>query len=168
MDKRPDPYLPFLDGIVDEVLRGERIILFPPGTWAFSVANVGLLLGNGLLSMTALPALADGLITNPPVLVMGGLAVTLVSTVVPAFMVAHGISNGRPIFMGLISLSVAAGALTVVASTFSTMTTLRLPAALALGILGCTAFIARTRAYHSFALFKLRLRSRRKMLRVER
>ena len=55
-----DSNTPFLDGIVDEILRGERVVLFPPGTAAFVMANMTFLFGSGLLCASALSAPLSG------------------------------------------------------------------------------------------------------------
>lgn len=163
-----DTKTPVLDGIVDEILRGERVVMFPPGTAAFVMANMSFLFGSGLLCVTTLTALLAGAVEHSAPFVFAGLGAAIASLFVPAFMVAHGFPRGRRAFITVALCWAVAGAVAALASVAGALRVAPLLLLLSTALLASSAFTATTLGYRTFVIFKQRLRARRAVLLEER
>jgi hypothetical protein len=155
---------PFLDQVVDEILRGERVVLVPPGTVTFVMAFMSLLIGSALLCSLALPALLGGPDSHRAIGILVGLGVALVSLLVPAFLVVHGFPMGLRSFVAVTSCWLGAACIALVASLLGTLPLAPRALAPPTVLLASASLITRTTTCGTFVLFKQRLHARRKLL----
>lgn len=168
MSQGKPPPTPVLDEIVDQILRGERVVLFPPGTLAFVAVCMGLLIGSALLCTIALPSLLGDALPHAAVAPLIGIGAALLSLVVPALLVAHGFVAGRRAFQGVTIAWLALAALALLAAAAGALPVASLTLCAPLLLLAGTVFITRSLAWAGFVHFKQRLRTRRGELLRER
>jgi hypothetical protein len=152
---------PVLDAVIDEILRGERIVLFPPGILAFVATNLAVLFGSGVLFMLLLELWTSATVSQRAVsqLLAAGLSGLL--SVIPGALVAIGIPSGQRIeqttVLALLVLSIL-----VLAAAFTSISGISaMGSTIAVTLLGVGYASVRTAGYRTYALFRQRLRQRR-------
>lgn len=162
-----DDRTPFIDQIVDEVLRGQRLVLFPPGVGVFALATIAILMGSAIWMAVTLPRLMAGYV-HPAVAPLLGLLFTVPMVVVPALMLARGRPLGSVLLLRVVGLWLL---LTVGAAAAALMGALSAPVA-AYALAGAAFLVAlvavRSRRFRVFVIFQQRLRAGRERLARER
>jgi hypothetical protein len=161
----PESRTPYIDQVVDEVLRGERLVLFPPGVWAFVAGKLLFLVAAAAGSAAAFPSLLSMVGVPPGAAQMIGLLAVLLLLIVPAFLESRGLPTGRPAFVRVTQAClVAATAGALLALSGDLEVNLTAYAVAALGFAAALA-VAHTTAYRTFTVFHQRLRARRESFR---
>jgi hypothetical protein len=168
-DKRGNPTAtPELDRVVDAVLRGDLVLVYPPGTSGFLLSIVMLTLAVGGWVATVVPRLFGTDVAARAIAEMVGIAVVFPTTTIPAAMVAFGAPGGRKV-MQLVTLSwiVLGDVGCWLVPRSSSSVDLWSCAAVLLLLLG-VLFAINQSGYLSFVAYKRRLRVRRRELQNQR
>ena len=151
---------PALDAVVDEILRGERVVVFPPGSLVFISANIAALVGSGVLFVSTLQNLFATSIPERAVMQLVGIACAALLAVVPGMLVALGVPKGRQIARMMVQSLLACTAVALGSVLFGAA--LSLTACLVAAVLlGFSYAMIQGVGYGTYALFQLRLRQRR-------
>lgn len=157
----------FTDQIVDEILRGHRLVLFPPGVGVFALATIALLIGSAIWMAVTLPRLLAGYV-HPAVAPLLGLLVAVPMVVVPALMLARGRPLGSILLLRVVQLWLL---LTLTAGAAAMIADVSTPAA-AYAVAGAAFLVAlvalRSRRFQVFVVFQQRLRAGRERIARER
>jgi hypothetical protein len=155
------PEFPFLDSIIEEIWQGKRVVFVPPGTVAAIATNLAFTMGGALWCAAVLPWLTHA--TSPSArasVALGGIALLVPQIVVPAVMVARGLTLGRRILVWMLtawSLVAGGGALYLAV----THADLRNAAVVSATLLAFARYCVATRSYRVFSTFQERMRARR-------
>lgn len=151
---------PYLDSIIEEIVEGRRVVLFPPGISAFIVSNLAFLIGGSVLCAALLPVALQHWITHAGAAQLIGIVMLLPQVVVPAILVTRGHRNARVLMARLqttwLALS-AAGTLVALNMEARSKLTASL---LAFAILSFSRFLVSTTTYRVFSIFQERLHAR--------
>jgi hypothetical protein len=152
---------PEMDKIVDEILRGQRVHLFPPGLWAFVSVNLLVLIGGVLV--TAL--VARGFASAEP----SGRAIAHMVSVLAGAGLASAVAGfivvGAPwaivAVRRIVSLAIAFAVFGLLLALGGVIEGPLVPHLVAMAMLRIAYAITRTPSYFTMALFRQRLRVRR-------
>jgi len=164
MTRKRDP-TPLLDEIVDEVVRGERMIIFAPGIIAFVSTTMGLLFGSVLFCAIVLPSMGGPLALGWAPL--AGIGAALITLCVSTFFVAQGYSSGYVIFQSVTGAWLALAALSLAATIAKVILLAPIVAAIPSLLLAGTFVGSKSSAYLTFVRYKQRLRERRRDLSID-
>lgn len=147
-----------LDRVVDEILRGERIVPFPPGTLAFVFATLTLLVGAALSLAATLPHLIAQYVPHPAAAQLSAVAAVAVIVSTAASVAAIGVAPGYRVARNVTHAFLV---LAVLAAIFGLVRGAAAVHVVALAFLGVSAWLVNGVAYRTFASFKRRLHERR-------
>jgi hypothetical protein len=151
---------PYLDSIIEEIVEGRRVVLFPPGTGIFIVSNLAFLIGGTVLCAALLPVALQHWITHAGAAQLIGVVMLLPQVVVPAIFVARGHGNARVLMARLQTAWLALSAIgTLVALNMEARSKLT-ASLLAFTILSVSRFLVSTTTYRVFSVFQQRLHAR--------
>jgi glucan phosphoethanolaminetransferase (alkaline phosphatase superfamily) len=163
----PEGKTPTLDAIIEEILRGERIVFFPPGSLVFICANFAALFGSALLFVSTLQSVFSTSIPETAVMQLAGIAGAVLLTVIPGMLVALGVTRGRQIALLTVQSLLACTVLTLASALFGIAVSLT-ACLIAAVLLGSAHAMIQSVGYGTYALFQLRLRQRRAKQRMRR
>jgi hypothetical protein len=159
---------PEMDGLVDQILRGERVLLFAPGVWSFVGASGATAFGTGFLVAAAVPALLDdySVPTRATSEVVGVLVGPTLASVCSS-LVINGVDIGRKVWQRVTPICFALAVLALAVMLTSGDEMEKLASCIAAVMLGIATLLLRSVGFGVFVLFRQRLKARRKVLLAE-
>lgn len=157
------PESPALDALVDDILSGQRVVLFPPGVFAFAGAAVTFIVGASLLCAMTLPVALESII-HPAVAPLLGIAGAAVMLALAAFAVASGRAQARAVFAGMVAIWLALACLFllgILGDEWAGKSTL---ATLPIGFLAAALATTGSSRFRTFTQFKFKIRERRRQM----
>jgi len=157
-----------LDTIVDEILRGERMVLFPPGALVFVIATVSLQMGAALVAASSFPPLLFRQGIHAGMAQMLGLVSASAFVCLPAILVALGRSGGYAIVKHVVHYALGVSVLLTIASLTNMVCISLTTLVIATFFVVVSNRLVSSISYRTFSTFKRRLRERRQQARTTR
>ncbi|MDB4986412.1 MAG: hypothetical protein JWN04_1590 [Myxococcaceae bacterium] len=159
---KPHTETPEFDRLADEIVRGERVLLFAPGIWSFLVANMMTMFGFMALLVIGVPRLLDITSRSQKTvveLVCAQLAVFL--SIIPSLLVMRGSTIGPKIWRGIIDVGVLAAVAALCVTWRRPLGKESIAFMVASGMLGVAFLVLRTVGFAMLAIFRQRIRVQR-------
>jgi hypothetical protein len=155
------PQTPEMDRLVDEVLRGQRVLLFPPGLGASLLVNFLLLASTTVLLVAAIPTFTGELREHRVLAQLGGVLVAATLTMVTATLVLVGAPSALGVMRRTITVLFALALLCLLLAIAGELSGAPTAYTLVVAALGAAHLVVNSRAYFTGVMFRQRLRVRR-------